>query len=89
MTESDKYDAREHYRCTYENKRFCKKWEELSEDEVNNWYKEYYRDHVKGNSDLTTYDEYFDYSDLETYTSSYTSESGDQIIAFGKYGYDG
>ena len=89
MTEADKRAAQEVYRDTYEDRLFYKKWDELSEDEVKSWYQKYYDEHKKGYNDLVTYDEYFDSYDLETYTSSYTSESGDKIIAFGKYGYDG
>ena len=33
--------------------------------------------------------EYFDYDGLESFEHYYTSESGDKIVAFGKYGYDG
>lgn len=36
-----------------------------------------------------TYDEYINDEYLETFEKSYTSESGEKIIAFGKYGYDG
>ena len=34
-------------------------------------------------------DQYFDSEYLETYHESYTSPSGDKIVVFGKYGYDG
>lgn len=37
--------------------------------------------------DCMTYDEYMDDYDLEIFVDSYTTEHGDEIIAFGKYGY--
>lgn len=36
-----------------------------------------------------TYYQYIDDSHLEMYDEHYTSPSGDRIVAFGKYGYDG
>jgi hypothetical protein len=39
--------------------------------------------------DLFTYDYWSDDYDLETYDSSFTTPSGDEMVAFGKYGYDG
>ena len=46
---------------------------------------------VKANSlsdDDKKYEEW-QYSELETFVDRYTSKSGDKIVAFGKYGYDG
>jgi hypothetical protein len=39
--------------------------------------------------DLETYEQYMNEDYLETYRSTYTTKSGDKVIAFGKYGYDG
>ena len=36
-----------------------------------------------------TYDEWRDVEYLEIYVKDYTTESGDKIVVFGKYGYDG
>ena len=36
-----------------------------------------------------TYDEWSDEEYLETYERVYTTENGDKIVIFGKYGYDG
>ena len=38
--------------------------------------------------ELRTYDEWYEDEYLETYEEEYTSPSGDQIVAFGKYGND-
>ncbi len=35
-----------------------------------------------------TYDEWLDDEYLEIYVKDYTTESGDEIVAFGKYGYN-
>ena len=36
-----------------------------------------------------TYDEYFDDEYLEFYDYKFVTPSGDKMVAFGKYGYDG
>jgi hypothetical protein len=90
MTEEDKEAARDEYKKLYECQSYYKKWEDLSEDEINKWYNRYYSENRDyDNDDLKTYEDYFHSYDLETFTKVYTSESGDRIIAFGKYGYDG
>lgn len=44
-----------------------------------------------GDGDYLTYDQFndYDYIDFETFEESYTTPSGEQIISFGYYGYDG
>jgi hypothetical protein len=39
------------------------------------------------NDDLCTYDNYE--GDLEYFENSFTTKSGDKVVAFGRYGYDG
>ena len=39
--------------------------------------------------DYETYEHWEDDEYLETFVQSYTTKSGDKIVAFGKYGYDG
>lgn len=39
--------------------------------------------------DYKMYDEWRDDGYLEIYVKDYTTESGDEIVVFGKYGYDG
>lgn len=36
-----------------------------------------------------TYEQYFDEDYFETFVEKYTTKSGETIVAFGKYGYDG
>lgn len=38
--------------------------------------------------DLKTYDEWYEDEYLKTYEEKYTSPSGDEIVIFGKYGYN-
>jgi hypothetical protein len=90
MTEEDKENAQNEYKDLYESRPYYKKWEDLSEDEVEKWYNKYYAENCNyHNDDLKTYEDYFHSYDLETFTERYTSPSGDKIVAFGKYGYDG
>lgn len=44
---------------------------------------------VKYEDELQTHNEYFYDSELETFEQSFTTKSGEEIVAFGKYGYDG
>ena len=90
MTDEDKNSAMEQYKNINDDKPFYKKWDELSEDEINSWYQKYYEEHKGDYNGLVTYNEYFySYDGLETFTETYISASGDKIIAFGKFGYDG
>ena len=69
-----------------------------TQEEWDNWvsgkllyseYDEKFTDKVYNNEnkDYLTFDSYWD--DHETYKVCYTSKSGDKIVIFGKYGYDG
>ena len=90
MTDEEKESAKSEYKEFCENKPYYKKWEDLSEDEVNQWYNKYRSENSDyDDEDLKTFDDYFDSYGLEPFTSYYTSESGDKIVAFGKFGYDG
>ena len=90
MTDTDREKARDEYKNLYECQSYYKKWEDLSEDETNKWYEKYFSEKCGSDKcDLITYENYFDYGYLETFVETYTSESGDKIVAFGEYGYDG
>ena len=39
--------------------------------------------------EIYTYDVYFESEYLEVFTDTYTTASGDIVVAFGKFGYDG
>ena len=41
------------------------------------------------NEDVKIYDEWNNDYELETFVGKYTTKSGDRVVAFGKYGYDG
>jgi len=42
----------------------------------------------KDNEDYKNYEQYFNGDSLETFSKEYKTKSGDEIIVFGKYGYD-
>lgn len=67
---------------------FSKDWKDLSDDAKEKYYERYALKHRLINEDAETYEQYMD-SYLETFKQTYTSKSGDEIVAFGKYGYDG
>ena len=68
---------------------FWKDWNDLSEEEkeeVCNQYMNIYDE----TSDYQTYAQYQNrLGDLEYYEERYTSKSGDEIVIFGEFGYDG
>lgn len=87
LTEEDKVEAQEEYD---NNKQlFWADWDNLSEDAKNNWYERYLKVHDLYDEGFYTYDEFMENEYLETFVESYTSPSGDKIVAFGRYGYDG
>ena len=72
--------------------KYYKGWNELSEEEKKEYTTEYVLRNKKKNDD----DEYLTYSEwcyshggLEQYVKHYTTKNGDEIVAFGYYGYDG
>lgn len=89
LSNEEKEDAKDEY-----NKRkltYWKDWEQLSEEQVQSWYANYQSMYLKKRSHhgLQTYDEWCkDYS-LEHFSEHFTSPSGDKMVVFGKYGYDG
>lgn len=86
------------YECAkakYESSKgkYYKNWEELSAEDQ----KDYTTEYVLMNKKKKSYDEYLTYKEwydrhncgTETFSECYTTDSGDKIIAFGYYGYDG
>lgn len=86
FTEQDKEDAKNDYE--YKKSAFWKNWEQLTDEEIKNWYNRYAREHKLTSSGYETYEEW-KYSDLEYFVSTYTTPGGEKVVAFGKYGYNG
>ena len=85
LSENDKKMAQEDYE---ENKDdFQKDWNDLSEDAKQKYYTKYAKENDIIDEDAKTYDQYMHDGDLETFVQTYTSKSGDKIVAFGEYGY--
>lgn len=74
----------------YENHKdeFSKDWSDLSESAKEKYYTKYAKENNIVDEDAKTYEEWR-HSNFETFVDRYTSKSGDKIVAFGKYGYDG
>lgn len=66
-------------------KPYYKNYKDLDDDERKSIKNEYMKNEVSG----ITYDDWKDDDYLETYYRNYKTENGDEIVAFGKYGYDG
>ena len=86
LTNAEKEVVKEKY--NNKKQRFWKDWEELSNEEKEELYSEEI-ERKKSYNDLVTYNEYFDDSYLEGYEKHYTTPKGEEIVIFGKYGYDG
>lgn len=86
LDDSQKEEAKNYY----EDKRrdYWKDWEQLTDSEKDSWYVKYAKT-IENNNDGMTYDEYMYHGNLETYSRHYTSPSGDKLVIFGEYGYDG
>lgn len=85
LSENDIKMAQEDYE---ENKDdFQKDWNDLSEDAKQKYYTKYAKENDIIDEDAKTYDQYMHDGDLETFVQTYTSKSGDKIVAFGEYGY--
>ena len=87
LTDGQKNDAAREYESTRDD--FKKYWNELNSSVKEKWYIKYAVDHDLIDRDLQTYFEYEDDYDYEKYVKQYTTESGDDIVIFGQYGYDG
>lgn len=87
LSESDKKKAEEDYE---ENKtEFQKDWNDLSDEAKQKYFTKFAKENDLIDEDAKTYEQYMNYGDLETFVQRYTSKSGDKIVAFGEYGYDG
>lgn len=53
------------------------------------WYDKFATDYGVKPAGAVTYEEYMHNGSLETFVEHYTSKSGDKIVAFGEFGYDG
>ena len=87
LSDFEKDQAKEYYNVL--KKTYWKDWKQLSEEETKLWYIKYAKEKLHKNGNAQTYDEYSHNYDLEHYEKHYTSPSGDKIVIFGQYGYDG
>lgn len=69
---------------------FYKSFESLTPDEVEK-VKDRLLAELRENADMDDFESYEDWCRdyLEAFEKSYTSKSGDKIVVFGQYGYDG
>lgn len=87
ITEQDKKNAMEYY--DESKSRYWREWDQLSEEEMSEWYMKYMNDYGKFDSDrYKTYEKFFNDGCFETYHQSYTTPNGEKIVAFGYYGHD-
>ena len=85
LTNKDKKDAEKYYNDN--KKKFWKNWEDLGDEEKDEWYTKFTYENNLIDEDLVSYDNYG--KDLEYFQKGYTTKSGDEIVVFGEYGYDG
>lgn len=88
LSDKDKQKAKEEYIRNQSD--YMKDWEELPETAREKYFNEYVeKNDLFDYYDNKTYDDYFDNNDLETFEQRYTTNSGEVIVAFGRFGYDG
>lgn len=85
LSDGDKKYAAQDYEDRKDE--FSKDWSDLSESAKEKYYIKYAKENNIVSEDAKTYEEW-GRSDLETFVDTYTSKSGDKIVAFGEYGYD-
>ena len=61
---------------------FWKEFEDLTEEELKRFCDKYFDE-----DDFINYDTWAKSDDLDLYIQEYTTEQGEEIVAFGKYGY--
>lgn len=85
LSEEVKEETKDWY---MENKvKYKKDWDDLSDKEKQEICLEYaMRNGIVESGE--TYEDYMDDNSLEIFEETYTTKSGDEIVAFGKYGYD-
>ena len=76
-------DDIENVKQYYEERNGEGTWEGLNQEEQDTELTEYYWSICKDES------EWLDKRELETFYTEYTSPSGDEIVIFGRYGYEG
>lgn len=90
LSSEDKEDAMLHYDNVKGS--YWKNWDQLSDEEIKSWYNKYANEYLRKNkyNEFQTYEDWLRREDyLDRFARTYTSPSGDKIVAFGKYGYDG
>lgn len=88
LTESDYTEARSRYEDA--KNKYYKSWEELTDEERTEYTLEYITHNTNKYSRYLNRDQWYVHHDyLEHYEEHFTSPSGDKMVAFGYYGYDG
>ena len=75
------------------------KEEAIEELKNNKWFNKNHKDfdwndtmavnEILEENDYYTQNEYFNHGDLESFVDTYTTKNGEEVVAFGKFGYDG
>lgn len=79
----------------YSKDQFITKEEAIKVLENSKWYKDLdYNDEeavedALREEDIYTFNSYWNERELETFETSFTTKGGEEVIAFGMYGYDG
>ena len=87
LTKEEKEDAKNNYNVKKQT--YWKDWGQLSEEEIKSWYAKYQVECLKRRNHfgLQTYNDWLKSDSLDRFEHHFTSPSGDEMIAFGKYGY--
>lgn len=82
----DKFDTRENIIKEFKSL----KWSsgELRYPDVN-WEDDEEVEEIFSEEGIQTYEDFFEYTDYETFERTYTTPGGEKVVAFGHYGWDG
>lgn len=86
LSDEKKIEAAKYYDENHDD--FQKDWKDLSEKVKEKYYMKYAKENNLIDEDYKTYDEFMDDDYLETFVDTYTTQGGETVVAFGKYGYN-
>lgn len=87
LSDEQKNEAKDYYESSME--KYWKQWNDLTDLEKEEWYGKYSIKEGITPEDAVTYYQFMNEEYLESFVDRYTTKSGDKIVAFGQYGYNG
>lgn len=87
LTEEEKAEVEKEYNKNRRNNKYMMTWNMLSDKDKQDLYDEYIAENYD-EAEEYTYDRYMYDGYLDSYWETFTTPSGDKMVAFGRYGRD-